>query len=117
MSHVFVRVEKLVEKGVGVHLVNHGLVLKKEGLKKKEVFDISSLYLVALSLGADLARSLISGTIAGLENAKENGKILGRPRGVTKLDDYFDQIIDYKARGFNFVIIASELYREHKIIR
>ena len=99
-----------------MHLVNQNLVLKKNG-EKPDLMDLSSIiYLFALSLGAELERSFISEqTKAGLQNALKNGKILGRPRGVTKLDKFLDQIIDYKARGFNSVIISSELFREYNI--
>ena len=93
-----------------MHLVNQNLVLKKNG-EKPDLMDLSSIiYLFALSLGAELERSFISEqTKAGLQNALKNGKILGRPRGVTKLDKFLDQIIDYKARGFNSVIILKHL--------
>ena len=70
----------------------------------------ASAYLMAVSMGAEIERSMISQrTKAGLMARKAQGVKLGRPAGRSKLDEHASNIRDLQAKGVTTANIARIL--------
>jgi DNA invertase Pin-like site-specific DNA recombinase len=83
----------------------------KENLKLNGSMDIQSKTMITMfSLFAEIERDLISiRTKEGLERARAQGKLLGRPKGTlgkSKLDGKEDEIKMYLSKGLNKTNIA-----------
>lgn len=91
-----------ISKGVEVHIVKNGYILKNDINSKVMTF--------AFSLASELERELISSrTKEALARRRAEGKKLGRPKGSksSKLDDKLQEIIALHKKGVNTTSIAK----------
>jgi DNA invertase Pin-like site-specific DNA recombinase len=94
----------LLRKGVELHVVKSNQVLKDD-LQSK-------VFAMAFSIAAEIERELISQrTKEALQRRKAEGKPLGRPKGSysSKLDQYKDQIEEFRRKGVSISAIAKIL--------
>jgi len=87
------------------------LVVVQDGMKLTAGDDWqASAYLMAVSMGAEIERSMISTrTKAGLMARKAQGVKLGRPAGNSKLDKHEKTIKELQAKGVGKASIAKIL--------
>ncbi len=104
VGQIAMLVDELVRKNVG-------LVCLKENIRLNGKLDISAKVQVSMfSLFAEIERDLISQrTKEGLQRAREEGKLLGRPKGKgkSKLDDHEKEIRELLAIGLTKTKIAK----------
>ena len=98
----FIRM-KIAEKKATLHAISHKLIITPNSS------DISTTALVfALEISAQIERQMISErTKNALQAKKAEGMILGRPKGISKLDDHQDEIKRYLAIDLNLTAIAK----------
>ena len=98
----FIRM-KIAEKKATLHAISHKLIITPNSS------DISTTALVfALEISAQIERQMISErTKNALQAKKAEGMILGRPKGISKLDDHQDEIKKYLAINLNLTAIAK----------
>ena len=104
VGQIIILIDELLGKKVKVICI-------KENLKLNIKQDIQSKIMITMfSLFAEIERDLISErTKEGLERAKAEGKLLGRPRGKlgkSKLDGKENEIQEYLDKGVNKTNIA-----------
>ncbi len=108
VGQVICIVDELVKKKVTV-------VCIKENLKLNGQQDIQSKVMITLlGLFAEIERDLISErTKEGLRRAREEGKMLGRPKGIgkSKLDDHGEEIVALLKTGSS----KSYLSKKYKV--
>lgn len=94
---------KIAERGAVIRVINQNLILLPDGN------DIPTQAIVfALSLSAQIERNMISDrTKAALQAKKAAGAVLGRPKGVSRLDSQRADIERYLAKGLNTTAIAK----------
>jgi len=94
---------KIADKGAIIRVINQNLTLTPDGS------DIATQALVfALSLSAQIERNMISDrTKSALQAKKSAGAILGRPKGVSRLDAQRADIERYLSIGLNVTAISK----------
>ena len=107
VGQIAIIVDALQDKGVR-------FISIKENMELNGKRDIQTKVMITMfSLFAEIERDLISErTIEGLERARAQGKLLGRPKGAlgkSKLDGQEDQIKDLMAKGVTKANIAKIL--------
>lgn len=106
VSQIITLVDTLIKKNVKVIIIKQGMTLNGQN-------DIQTKVTITLfSLFAEIERDLISErTKTGLERARAEGKLLGRPKGIgkSKLDKNKDQIIDLLSKNVSKASIAKIL--------
>jgi DNA invertase Pin-like site-specific DNA recombinase len=106
VGQIAMLVDELVKRGVT-------LISLKESIKLNGKPNISTKVQIGMfSLFAEIERDLISQrTKEGLQRAREEGKLLGRPKGKgkSKLDDHEEEIKELLALGLAKTKIAKRL--------
>lgn len=106
VGQIAMLVDELVKRGVT-------LISLKESIKLNGKPNISTKVQIGMfSLFAEIERDLISQrTKEGLQRAREDGKLLGRPKGKgkSKLDDHEEDIKELLALGLAKTKIAKRL--------
>ncbi|MGZ8262475.1 MAG: recombinase family protein [Methylotenera sp.] len=94
---------KIAEKSATIRVISQNLTISPDGN------DISTQAIVfALSLSAQIERNMISDrTKSALQTKKATGAVLGRPKGVSRLDSQKEEIQRYLAKGLNVTAIAK----------
>lgn len=104
MTELMAIVQDVREHGAELVIVQDGMTLTARDDWQ------ASAYLMALSMGAEIERAMISQrTKAGLMAKKAQGVKLGRPAGRSKLDEHASNIRDLQAKGVNLANIARIL--------
>ena len=105
VGQIIILIDELLNKKVNVICIKEGLKLNiKRNMQSKVMLTMFSLF-------AEIERDLISErTKEGLERAKAEGKLLGRPKGKlgkSKLDGKQNEIQNYLDKGVNKANIAK----------
>lgn len=94
---------KIAEKGAVIRVISQKLIIDPKDS------DLATQAIVfALSLAAQIERNMISDrTKSALQAKKAAGVVLGRPKGVSRLDSQRAEIKHYLAKGLNVTAIAK----------
>ena len=107
LSQIVLIIDELLAKGVT-------FIAIKQGMKLNGAKDMTAKVQIAMfGLLAEIERDLISErTKMGLEKARANGKLLGRPKGslgASKLDGREAEIVDLLSKGMSKRALARYL--------
>lgn len=116
MQQLLVTVNTLVDRGIMLVSIKEGLRLTLANNK-----DLQSKVMVALfSILYEVERDMISErTKRGLERARADGKILGRPKGAivaSKLDRYTEEIRALILAGCPYAVLARKFGCHHQTV-
>jgi DNA invertase Pin-like site-specific DNA recombinase len=100
-------VELLKNKGITLHIIKENMIIDPN---KND--PMTNLFLLLISSFSQLEREWISQrTIAGLEKAKAEGKMLGKPKGAisdnTQFEEHKQKIYEYIKLGLSYEKIVK----------
>lgn len=94
---------KIAEKGATIHAINQKLVITPEG---DDIMTKTLIFMFELS--AQIERQMISDrTKSALQVRRSKGLPMGRPKGISKLDQHAESIAKYRDIGLNYTAIAK----------
>lgn len=106
-QEVLQTIEKLMSIGVELHIIKQKMIINPNN---KNDF-VSKAMITLMSLFSELERDLISQrTTEALKARKEQGVVLGKPKGTTqksKYDSYCDRIVELHKLGLSLNKIVS----------
>jgi DNA invertase Pin-like site-specific DNA recombinase len=100
-------VDILKNKGITLHIIKENMIINPN---KND--PMTNLFLILISSFSQLERDWISErTIAGLEKAKAEGKMLGKPKGAisnnTQFEEHKEKISEYLKLGLSYEKIVK----------
>jgi DNA invertase Pin-like site-specific DNA recombinase len=111
-------IEKIMEKGIIIHLIKQNMILDKNN--KNDV--VSKVMITLFGLFAELERDFVSNrTKSALEHLKTKGVKLGKPKGVRQKTRFDKELEDFKniqnSNNFSKLIkiINLEILKEKQI--
>ena len=94
---------KISDKSSTIHAISQNLIITPNDDDL-----VTNAIAFALGISAQIERQMISDrTRNALQARKAAGMVLGRPKGVSKLDDRLEEIKGYLAKGLNLTAVSK----------
>ncbi len=106
VGQIAILADRLLKEKIKLHCLKENI--KLDGSGKRDIQ--TKVTLTMFSLFAEIERDLISErTKEGIERARQEGKTLGRPKGIgrSKLDPFHDDIVSWLEKGVSIASIAK----------
>jgi DNA invertase Pin-like site-specific DNA recombinase len=105
-------IEKIMEKGIIIHLIKQNMILDKNN--KNDI--VSKVMVTLFGLFAELERDFVSNrTKSALEHLQAKGVKLGKPKGTrqkTRFDQHRNKILELLSLGLTITKIAKDHLEE-----